>query len=236
MVSAVELSRKNGEIEKPLQPTIRYATPIYNKDNLLKGILVLDVRANDFLKFIRNSLRPKDSFFLIDKDGYYLFHPDSKKEWGASADLNTGENFLDDFDEASFNQILANKKLLTMRQKNYIVSTIPVFLNKAQTLTLGYLVGSTSKDVVFAPAYHFRNIFLVVGVLVILLSLLLSVVLAATITKPLVYLAKGAEEMSKGKIDTAIMVNSKDEIKTLADSIERLRKSVKFLVDRAKSK
>ncbi|MFQ5561662.1 MAG: HAMP domain-containing protein, partial [Nitrospinota bacterium] len=234
MISSLELSREGGEIVQPLLPTIRYATPVYNSRKQVVGSVMLNVRAHDFLKIVRNSLNEKGMLFLIDKDGYYLVHADPGMEWGSATDLNTGENFLNDFDEETYSEIVSNTSLLTIKKKGHIMSTVPVFLDKERTLPLGYLVDIVPRNVVFAPAASFRNVFIIAVIAVIFVSLVFSIILAGSITTPLVYLTKGAEEMSKGNIDMEIQVKSKDEIKILAESIERLRKSVKFLIGRAK--
>lgn len=81
----------------------------------------------------------------------------------------------------------------------------------------------------------FYGILALTGVIVILLSL----VVARTITRPVLYLASVAEEISKGKLGTKIEIQRNDEIGVLIDSIKRMQRSlglaIKKLQERAAS-
>jgi len=99
---------------------------------------------------------------------------------------------------------------------------------------LGSIVDVAQTKEVLKSVTKFRNIFLLLGAIVFLATLFLAIYLAKSITNPLVYLTEATLDMSKGKLASPISVDTKDETKLLAESIERLRKSMVILLKRRK--
>ncbi len=75
-------------------PIITSATPIFNENNM-EGIISLSFYVDYFLEDIRRSQREGEIVFLIDKEGYYLAHPDMEKEF--SFMFGKDDNFYDDY-------------------------------------------------------------------------------------------------------------------------------------------
>ena len=69
-----------------------------------------------------------------------------------------------------------------------------------------------------------------------ILAVTLGFIFSRQITRPILYLAQVAEELSLGKLGTKINVNSADEINKLAESISRLQVSMQLAMQRLKSK
>lgn len=233
MISPLDLNREHGKVERPLRPVIRYGTPVYDADNKLQGIVLFNVFADKFLELLQKEQSGKDQLFFVDPKGFYYFNPDSGKAWGSPADLDTGYNLTKDYPEAA-GQIIGSKSAHTFSANEYIVAASPVFLDQRKNKLLGTIVDVASAKDVFSSVNTFRNIFLLIGAIVFLATLFLAMGLAKSITEPLVYLTNATLNMSKGKLADPIMVTSKDETKLLAESIERLRKSMIILLKRKK--
>ncbi len=77
---------------------------------------------------------------------------------------------------------------------------------------------------------------IIVGLIAIILGSIFAAALGKGISKPVVQLTKAADAISMGKIDTAIEVETKDEINELAQAIERMRKSLKKAMERLAKK
>lgn len=97
-VSKVYLNTKKGIIEnkgtedKPIYvPVIKTVTPVFNNKNESKGLVVIILYANYFLDDIRRSQREGEMVVLVNPQGYYLAHPDSRKEFSF---MFTGEHFI----------------------------------------------------------------------------------------------------------------------------------------------
>lgn len=77
---------------------------------------------------------------------------------------------------------------------------------------------------------------LLIMVSAIIIAIVGSFFLANRITRPIIYLTKAADKISMGDFETAISVNSNDEIGELGYSIERMRESLKAAIDRLRKR
>ncbi len=106
--SKIDLNIEHGEIEQPLNPVIRIAKKVFF-DNEAKGILIINLFMGKFLNELGNS--PVFDIYLVDKNGYFLVHPDDKKRWGNY--LKIGYNLKDDFGAEDAACILNNPQCQT---------------------------------------------------------------------------------------------------------------------------
>ncbi len=235
MISPLDLNREHGKVEKPLRPVIRYGTPVYAQNGQLRGIVLFNVTADKFLDLVRKKNTGHEKIFFVDGKGFYYSNPDPAKEWGAKTDLGTGESLAQDY-PAIAGQVIGSLTPVVLEQEKYLIAGSPVFLDKGHTRLLGNIVDVVPTKVVFKSVVNFRNIFLGISAAVFLATLFLAISLAKSITDPIVYLTKVTHDMSKGKLASAVTVASKDETKLLAESIERLRKSMIILLKRVRKK
>ena len=105
-VSQIILNIEDGEIENrgtkenPIYfPIILSATPVFNDNGEKTGVLFLSLEADYFLGDIRNFQRPGEDVFLINEKGYYLAHPDRKKEFAFL--VGRDDSIYNDFPEIS---------------------------------------------------------------------------------------------------------------------------------------
>ncbi|GAB3026602.1 PAS domain S-box protein [Bowmanella dokdonensis] len=88
-VSEINLNRELGEIETPLQPTIRVATPIYDKGGTLFGLVIVNWDLTGLLQDLATNLNTDRQLYLLNSEGQYLIHPDAQRsfsfEFGAAA-------------------------------------------------------------------------------------------------------------------------------------------------------
>ncbi|HID70874.1 MAG TPA: HAMP domain-containing protein [Desulfobacterales bacterium] len=233
MISPLDLNRERGEVERPLRPVIRYGTPVYDHNDKLQGIVLFNVMAENFLELVYRENTSSEQIFFIDNNGFYYSNPASDKVWGGPSDLDSGHTFKKDYPELG-SQIVGSKSASIVSQGEHIIAATPVFLGKDKSKMIGSIVDVAQTKEVLKSVTTFRNIFVLIGVIVFLATLFLAIGLAKSITKPLVYLTEATLDMSKGKLDSPISVNTKDETKLLAESIERLRKSMIILLKRKK--
>jgi signal transduction histidine kinase len=85
-VSPFDLSMERGEIEKPLKPMIRFATPVPDpakQSNAGRGVLILNYLGQALLnKLDQLSASYPGSVWLLNRDGYFLRGPLPTDEWG----------------------------------------------------------------------------------------------------------------------------------------------------------
>lgn len=82
-VSPLDLSINEGQIERPLKPVLRLATPLVSKNGEKLGILLLNYLGNELLHSLdKITSGTETQLMLVNSDGYFLHAPVPEDEWG----------------------------------------------------------------------------------------------------------------------------------------------------------
>jgi signal transduction histidine kinase len=82
-VSPFDLNVERGQIEQPLKPMIRFATPVFDSEGKKRGIIILSyLGANLIDHFQRACAATLGECMLLNADGYWLKSVEPKDEWG----------------------------------------------------------------------------------------------------------------------------------------------------------
>lgn len=83
-LSPLDLNVEHGKIEQPYVPTLRVASPVFDRAREVAGIIVLNYRASIMLDRFSTSSPRNDHVerFLVNQDGYWLKVREKEKEWG----------------------------------------------------------------------------------------------------------------------------------------------------------
>lgn len=100
--SNLDLNIENGQIERPLNPTFRIATPLYI-DNTYKGIVIVNLLFKQTIEMLSHS--KVFNVYLSDKDGEIIHSYDHVDSW--SKYLKTNKNMFQLFPK-QIKYILAN--------------------------------------------------------------------------------------------------------------------------------
>lgn len=76
--SNIDLNVEHKEIERPLRPTLRVSTSVYHQGEL-HGIVIINVDLTSLLKSLKDNTL--FDIYIVDKDGYFLIHPNNKNSW-----------------------------------------------------------------------------------------------------------------------------------------------------------
>ena len=87
-------------------------------------------------------------------------------------------------------------------------------------------------EILYAKASGLRTVFNWLALLALVLALGFGVIVAQWVTAPIVKLTEAVERMSKGDLESPIESVSDDETQRLASAMERLRKSMKLMIDK----
>ena len=202
-VSPVDLNREQGVIEEPYKPVIRYATPIVDAAGEKKGIVIANVFASNFIDDFSQSEIPYENveLLLVNQDGYYLYHPDSAKMWGA--DLETNETLTNDLPADIAARVLSEETGV-LDVGGDIFSFQRFVPNSEQPYAIIPII-KAPKSTVFAAVNSFR----IFAVLMILASLLVVIPLAMLRGKQLVKLVD--------KLTAGIATSSQEMATTIAE-------------------
>lgn len=83
-ISPLDLNVEKNSIEEPIKPTIRLATPVFDRKGHKRGLIVLNYlgqRMLDRLQEVHGGATGKQ-FWLLNTDGYWLLGPRPEMEWG----------------------------------------------------------------------------------------------------------------------------------------------------------
>ncbi len=83
-VSPLDLNVENGEIEQPLKPMIRFATPVFDQNGIKRGIVLLNYFGSDLIQRFSSIASSSSNIqsMLLNSDGYWLVGPNPEDEWG----------------------------------------------------------------------------------------------------------------------------------------------------------
>jgi signal transduction histidine kinase len=82
-LSPFDLNVEHDRIEKPLKPMIRFATCVFDRRGVKRGILILNYLGAALIdKLARASVGFSGAVWLLNRDGFFLRGPTPQDEWG----------------------------------------------------------------------------------------------------------------------------------------------------------
>src|SRR6195952_5353960 len=218
-VSPVDLNEENGVIESPPVSTMRFAMPVLAPDGKPFGIVIPPAAMRPALERVRSSVRTGESVYVVDARGNYLVHPDPAREFGSQ--LGTPTDWRKDFPELAAT-VGTTKSVTQIVQPQ---SGRP----GAEALSPALLAGSTwiaviemvPNAVVMAPAQAIGKSSITVGLIAVLCATVLALLIARSLTRPIVQLTRAVEAAARDGTAT-IPVDARGETGVLARSFAHL--------------
>lgn len=107
-ISPLDLNIENGIVELPHKPMIRFATPLYNEEDVFIGILIINYKAEYFVNILEEHESHKDLekfwFYIVNRYGEFILHQDSSKNFSFMFKENSNLNF-DQIDSTIWQEI-----------------------------------------------------------------------------------------------------------------------------------
>ena len=231
-VSALDLHRVEGRIETPQVPVLRLSTPLVGGNGARYGVVMTDLFADSLYRFIRETNRNEQSrtFYLIDPEGNYLFHPDTERMFGQV--LGHGANF-----ERDFPGLLARLKghaQGSLAADGRIVSYQAIHPAHNDRGQYWLLVGMVPEAVAMAELSSFEYTFAGLVVLVILLVLAATRYFLGHLMTPLLFVTRQLQRLGHGEIQVeSLAYPARDEIRSMLDSTHALMAGMERLAKQA---
>ncbi len=110
-ISELDLNVENDEIEQPIKPMLRLATPLFDRDGTPEGIAIVNYSADNTLHKIQSiSSSGLGELYILNANGYWMFNSaDSSKAWGFMYEDRQADSFANDF-PAEWNEMVTNGK------------------------------------------------------------------------------------------------------------------------------
>jgi PAS domain S-box-containing protein len=218
-VSALDLNQEKGVIETPYVPTLRVSTRLLAPDGKPFGIVIVNVDMRPAFDRVRASVRAGGQIYVVNKSGDYLVHPDTTREFGSQ--LGRPTDWQSDFPElaSSLGAAQGVAQIVPDRTGQPGGSAL------APTMLAGHewvgLIETVPNAVIMAPAAAIQKTSVLVGLLAVLGAAALAVLVARSLTRPIVQLT-AAVEAAAGNASAAIPVNTGGETGVLARAFARV--------------
>ncbi len=147
-VSPFDLNKENGQIEQPLKPMIRFATPIFDSSEQKCGVVLLNYFGEKLIQLIEEDDKKNSShYFLLNSDGYWLYSSNSDDEWGFMYPAKVNFTFRERHPEL-WSQISSNRSTQIVNDSILLTSvTIEPIRMATNTASLHwYLVSMETID------------------------------------------------------------------------------------------
>ncbi|GAB6041260.1 response regulator [Endothiovibrio diazotrophicus] len=231
-VSPLGLNNEHGRIEKPYTPVLRYAQPVIGANDVHYGVVVINVFADAFLKFIRDAMEGSEvrGFYLIDRNGEYLFHPNPDHTFGHL--LGHAVNFNTEFPALA--PRIEHDSTETLFESGLIVSHRRIYPNPADHSQYWTLVGMVDEATALSNLRSFEYVFAILVAAVLVLVLVASRYYVGNLVRPLLFVTRQLERLSRGEVvRETITYLPQDEIRRMLDSTDRLLVNVESQAARA---
>jgi len=107
-ISHINLNREHGTVEKTKKPVIRFGVTIFDKNNIKKGFIVINVCLRTFFKQLEQATLYH--IYLIDEQGRFLKH--NNPQYGLISDSFESYTLLNQFGSKKAQKILNNDTYL----------------------------------------------------------------------------------------------------------------------------
>ena len=235
-VSPLDLNIEHGKIQIPYSPVIRYATPVVDNRGNTRGVIVLNVRGAvllDILERQQETTRYGEHYFLIDQDGFFLFHPEPSKQF--SRFINTGETLVSNEPELAKFIDTQKKDMVVLQSRQTYKETLFGFrkilldnghdeMKLVQAIQgkpektgetpphYWYLISSVDDEDFLMGFEEYINAFLPFTLIMICGCVIVAVFVAWSMTRPVISLAEAAREIQRGNLTARASTYSRDEM------------------------
>lgn len=212
----VVLSKTTGK------PSLILSVPIYGPEKGISGVMAMGMSIAELSERVTNLHIGKTGYaFLLDDSGKVVAH--QKQEYANNAVDFSGH-------PASLSKSSETKKRIVFEEDGRKV------IAYAQKTAHGWtMVAQQDYDEAFAAIDVANRNALGLLLVTLLAAGLLAYLLSQRISRPIKNLTRAAEEISRGKFNTAIPETQRqDEIGALAGAIERMSVSIRLAMDRLK--
>jgi len=204
-ISDISLNTENGQIEIPHKPVIHYGVPIYLNGRMY-GVVILSALAETFLSPLGGGT---SSAFLVDADGYYIYHPVTSKRWGR--DLQTNNSLLQDNRQLAATATSGISD--TYESSDELFAFTPIKLQN-ESKPRWFLVSSLSTELALAPVNNAQRNGLLLLTFTLIVAGIITAIGSQILIAPLVDLTQVAQKIGAGDLNVRAHTRAHDARRT----------------------
>ncbi|CBE68778.1 MAG: PAS domain S-box protein [Candidatus Methylomirabilis oxygeniifera] len=223
--SQPEFNQEHGRIEVPYRPVIRYATPLFDDEGNRRGIVIINLLIGPLLEALHQEGKAVGKVvYVVDREGFYLLHPDPAKRWGSPRDLNTGRRLQQDFPDLA-GRLLAGDPVAAILGEQIITAQSFAIGPSASDPSL-VIIELMPTRMVLAPVAALRWYLLILLAGVGSVAVVGAVVIGRRFARPIVALEQASHRIQQGHLDARVKVGGSAEIAALGDAFNNMADNV----------
>lgn len=213
------------------QPTnrlgITYAIPIYDHENILRGVLGLDVRLDWLSWYIdTQKITQHAILFIVREDGKLIAYPHIEND--LSTELSDIHTLSANWISKAFD-LHRNNKLdyfrFDYKNINYLAAFKTIPMRKNQAWNVGLVI---PEDDFIGDLSNARTSSIIINLIIMLAGILIVSSLVNNIVKPVKRLIKETNKIKKFNLDEPVKIKSRvKEILQLSEAIDSMKKGLK---------
>ncbi|MFQ5789156.1 MAG: PAS domain-containing protein [Acidobacteriota bacterium] len=198
--------------------------PVTSDRGALQGLLVLEVLAEKYFEILEASGLPSLGMVAVaDRDGYYLYHSEYRKDWNLLLAARSSDNVHQHYPPAVASRILSGKAGRISEEGEQIISFVPL----EGRLEVPYvLFHAVPKGALFSSIQSFRKLFIALLLASALAAGLLAALAAKHFTDPIRALRSGASRLASGDLSHRIHLRTGDEVEELAHDFNAMAEAI----------
>jgi diguanylate cyclase (GGDEF)-like protein len=233
--SPIAVNHEYGTHAAEGKPTLRLGTPVSNAQGAVVGVVVIDIDLEGLFKRLQYDLPSDYRVYLANEWGDFIVHPDASKTFG----FDRGRRVLmqDSFSVTKplFAQSQSEVRVNGLSRPKQAAGQVLAFVRRPFGDSEGnrFIVVGLAKplDDVLSGAKLLGDRIVRMVLIFSGLALLLAILFARALTKPLHSLAYAATHLFAGHTMETLPLNRTDEIGVLARCFDRLRREIRLQMD-----
>ncbi len=227
----INLNREHGKVEEPHVPVLRSATPIYSKAGGIFGVLVINIDMGHVFERMEQFFDKGQNFYLTNKLGDYLIHPDETKTFGF--DLGHRFRIQSEFEAANsfFKDKNSDRLDLNANASNgdYLAHLTKYRFDPSDPSRYFVSAAMTPMSSLLAASHATRVQIILIATCLAIAGAILAVVMARYLVKPLRELSLASSQLAEGaSVDSLnVPLDRSDEVGALARAFHRMATRLK---------
>ncbi len=223
--SPINLNREHGKIQEPMTLVIRAAMPIYDDNNEIFGMIVVNSAFNQLMDGIIEKINPNKDLFIVNEDGNYFSYKKNKTiETSEMTSWKTKKN-QDNDTRSHILPKISNDKLSETTVENIngeerVIHYHKFFFDPHHPDRFLAFVLDAPKSDLLQDAYKIRGFSIILGITLVALAVIGSAILSGAFRRPLKKMIQEIEEYELSAKPLNLPVARMDEIGEIAISFQ----------------
>ncbi len=203
--SEVTLNREQGQIAVPHLPLFRMATPVYDDQQRVRGVIVLTVKPRRLFANIKLD-SDGTTKYLVNQDGYFLSHPDRGKEFGFEQGLNFT---ISDIEPNLVHELkTVDTAIKDHREERHFDGFQKIYFDPRNHQRFWVVLYDLPEAVVYADIYKMQHTMLAAGLFIIIgFMWFIFWISLREIIAPLTRLIEAAKQFEAGDLSVRLPVD-----------------------------